>query len=298
MDRVIRRNRSLSNAGDLPSLYSAGDTTSNSAQGSYLTATALRSVLAIAAAAVSVVFADSSRELAFVVAIIFLLIFGVEAWLWAVRPERRWYDGRAVAESVKTLAWRFSVCGLPFAQDHQLAEDILLDRLERLLKDAPATGILPSSGPVITEAMLRLREEPLDVRRTIYINERVDGQCAWYRIKARRHSRSSAVWRGVMLSTELAAIILAVARGAGWIHLDLASVAASVVTGAAAWLAVCQHEALARAYTFAHGELSVARERLNRVQDEPSWGAEVSDTEEAISREHTMWHGSRSFTTM
>jgi hypothetical protein len=38
----------------------------------------------------------------------------VEIWLLTDRPEQAWYDGRALAESAKTLAWRFAVGSAPF----------------------------------------------------------------------------------------------------------------------------------------------------------------------------------------
>lgn len=36
----------------------------------------------------------------------FIAALLVELWLWPVRPDKAWYDGRAVAESAKTLAWK------------------------------------------------------------------------------------------------------------------------------------------------------------------------------------------------
>lgn len=37
-----------------------------------------------------------------------------EVGLRTDEPEERWYDGRALAESAKSLAWRFSVGAMPF----------------------------------------------------------------------------------------------------------------------------------------------------------------------------------------
>ena len=48
----------------------------------------------------------------------FISAFGCELALLILQPERTWYEGRAVAESVKTLAWRYSVCADPFPKDN------------------------------------------------------------------------------------------------------------------------------------------------------------------------------------
>src|SRR5207302_6805717 len=40
----------------------------------------------------------------------------IEATILTLKPERGWYAGRALAESVKTLAWRYAVAGEPFAR--------------------------------------------------------------------------------------------------------------------------------------------------------------------------------------
>ena len=52
----------------------------------------------------------------------FISAFGCELALLILQPERTWYEGRAVAESVKTLAWRYSVCADPFPKEMSRAE--------------------------------------------------------------------------------------------------------------------------------------------------------------------------------
>lgn len=281
---------------DLPGLHTAADAASKTGQTSYVVATAARSLMAVVAAMASLLVADGEgrRPIAFVAAVAFLIALAVEAWLWGSRPERRWYDGRALAESSKTLAWRFAVGALPFPESELDAEPRLLDRLAGLLSDAPATGIVPTDAPAVSDAMRRLRAAPLAERRKVYLRDRIDDQRAWYRGKAATNDRRARRWRITLLSAETGGVALAFGRAVGWLDVDLAGLVAALVTAAAAWLAVRQHEALARAYTFAHGELTIARERLAGAEDETAWAAEAADAEEAISREHTMWRASRS----
>jgi hypothetical protein len=280
---------------DLPGLFAAADAVSRTGQHAYLVATATRNLLAVIAAAASFnINIGGFNWIAFVAAIAFICALGVETWLWGSRPEQRWYDGRALAESAKTLAWRYSIGAAPFPIGGRDADDLLLKRLAALLQDAPATGIAPTNAPPISDAMRRLRAAPLEQRRRAYLRGRVEDQCEWYRRRATTNSARARRWRLALLGMEIAGIVLAFC-GAIWstTWLGLAGVVAAVIAAAAAWLAVRQHEALARAYTFAHGELMIARERLLLAGDEAAWAMETADTEEAISREHTMWRASR-----
>ena len=51
--------------------------------------------------------------------------------------DTRWYEARAVAESAKSLAWRYAVGGRPFEinKDDTLADTLLLHRLKETLID-------------------------------------------------------------------------------------------------------------------------------------------------------------------
>ncbi len=280
---------------DLPGLYAAADVASGRGQTAYLAATATRGLLAVAAAALSAVAVGAWQDtVLFAVAVAFVGALATESWLWATRPERRWYDGRALAESAKTLAWRYAVGANPFPVGHREAERELLERLAGLLRDAPDTGIQPTDEPAISDAMRRLRRKPLAVRRRAYLAGRLEDQRTWYKGKAGFHGRRAARWRTALLTAEAVGVVVALTRAVGWLSLDLAGVVAAVVTAAAAWLAVRQHESAARAYTFAHGELSIASERLRSAKGEDAWAKEAADAEEAISREHIMWRASRS----
>jgi hypothetical protein len=49
--------------------------------------------------------------MAIVGAVAFAAIACLELYLLVRRPEAEWYDGRAVAESAKTPAWRYAIGG-------------------------------------------------------------------------------------------------------------------------------------------------------------------------------------------
>ena len=50
---------------------------------------------------------------------------------------------------------------------------------------------------------------------------------------------------------------------------------------------------LATAYAVAHHELGLIASRIDEIAAEADWARFVDESEEAISREHTLWRASR-----
>lgn len=276
---------------DLPALFTAADTASIHGQREYTQGVRLRLLLAIAAAALGLL---NHKIAAITVALAFAVMVLVDLRLRARRPEEIWYDGRAVAESAKSLAWRYSVAGLPFANG--VEEDVersFAGDLETLLTDV-RTRVGGSMRTVVTEGMRELRKSDLEVRKAAYLAGRVDAQREWYASRATLNEVRARWWRAALVGVEVVGVLVAVGRAVGIFDVDFAGVLATLVAAGAAWSGVRQHSTLARAYTFAAMELAIARGRLAAVADEEGWAREVSDAEEAVSREHTMWRASRS----
>jgi hypothetical protein len=104
--------------GEFPALYRAADWNSLAGQRRYLTATGLRLAMLVAAAIFGLFsWRTGGGDVAGIAA---AGAFGVallsELYLLQERPDRVWYDGRAAAESAKTLTWRYMVGGNPFAR--------------------------------------------------------------------------------------------------------------------------------------------------------------------------------------
>jgi hypothetical protein len=284
----------------LPGLFHAADQASIEGQRRHLRLTAARLSLAVAAAmagAVTVTLRGGSVNLAaFVSAGCFVAALALEIVLLHDAPEKLWYDGRAIAESVKTLAWRYVAGGTPFGiqLSRRKADELLLRRFEELLRLLPSEGLRPELAPPITPQMRLLREAPLGKRQEAYLRERILDQQRWYAARASRHRRSARRWQFALAAVEVAGVAAAIARAFGAVHWDLAGIAAAMVGAGAAWLAVKQHGANASAYSLALHELALVRGKLEEVTSEREWASAVSDAEEAISREHTTWRASRS----
>ncbi|HUO41057.1 MAG TPA: DUF4231 domain-containing protein, partial [Mycobacterium sp.] len=104
---------------DFPALHQSADRQSLSAQKSFLFWFKVR-LAGIVGAAIGGAIAWTTRSIDIGGVIAFLAFaaaLAAELILAVQRPERVWYEGRAAAESAKTLAWRYMVHGEPFGGD-------------------------------------------------------------------------------------------------------------------------------------------------------------------------------------
>lgn len=290
--------------GDLPALYRSADREAIRAQAAFLRLVALQLVaLCMAAGAGMVTWrAGSKVDWAGVVGASSFLLAGVLRWASHGRQlERTWYHGRTIAESVKTLAWRYSVGGDPFRIDRLSpaeADTLFVQRLNDVVggfRDLNLTLLpIPERPMQITEAMRAVRGSELSIRKRVYEEGRIRDQISWYTDRARSHDQKASRWYAIVLGLEAAALLAAILKATGWLRVDLSGLMATTAAAAAAWLQTRQHSSLARAYAIAAHELTTICSLIPPVSSEDDWAKFVDQAEEAISREHTLWRASRS----
>lgn len=288
---------SLAPAGiKLPGIHDAASEASGRGQARYLQLSAMRLVallLATLAAAIGIAIGGFD-----VSGVVLLVAFGAaavgELALILFQPERDWYAGRAVAESAKTLAWRFAVQGEPFGPSITDAEaDALLrTRVAEVLQRGKDRINVGPGDAVLTDSMLKLRGATFPERKSAYLAHRTEEQRSWYWSNARKNENRATAWRYALLLGEILAIIAAAISLGRDEPFDFAGIVAAFVAGGAAWLAIKQHSQLTSAYRVAAGELAIQADILRGVAAE-DWPQAVADAEEAISREHTMWLATR-----
>ena len=286
---------------DLPPLYHAADKSSTEAQTWFLWAARIR-LLGVLGAAFFGLFTwklgispvDWAGVLA---ASCFFVALVVEGYLYQAKPERTWYEGRAVAESVKTLSWRYAVGGEPFdaIDPEPKVASLFLDQLKGLFEVIKDLDLVPpsSTGQQITQRMRDVRALSLADRRTIYERGRVEDQQNWYQAKATWNRRRAMRWTKIMLTTEIVGVICGILKAVGLIEGDLLGFAGAIVATITAWLQTKQHRTLATAYTITALELASVRSKVADQGNDADWARFVSDAEEAFSREHTLWKASR-----
>ncbi len=233
-----------------------------------------------------------------IAAIAFVVAIVLRVSLLTNRPERTWYDGRAVAESAKNLAWRYAVGADPFRVDTMTeahAETVLVQRLRELLGGMKGLHLVPPSDGTeqISRNMRTLRSKSLEERKAAYAEGRIEDQQKWYSRKSRWNKKRARAWSVALLIIEVVGAGAAILKAAGVLELDLLGVAGAMVAAGVSWLQAKQHFNLAESYAVTAQELATIKAQIASQGTEEAWAQFVKEAEQAISREHTLWKASR-----
>jgi hypothetical protein len=284
---------------DFPALFCVADSASIKAQKNYLRLFKLDvSLLVLGAILSSISFSSiSNKEV--------LLFFGGTAFIGSLivtiliksfQYEKIWYGGRAVAESVKTIAWRYMVCAEPFLVDldSRQVDEMFLSNLRAIISEKKhlLSGVAEETNaqPQITSRMRDIRKQNLNKRKEIYVKQRVLDQRKWYSKKAGINKKSEDRWFVAVMLFQLSAGV-----SAFWLlkHPDflvnLTSVFSAIAMAFLSWLQVKRHQEQSQSYNVAAQELASIESLSLHVGNEAELSVFVSDSENAISREHTLW---------
>lgn len=209
------------------------------------------------------------------------------------KPESEWYNGRAIAESVRSLAWKYSVKAKPFDIEDVEADKLLLARMAEILKEMPRIPNPAGSLPAISPRMRELRADNFESRRDSFLAGRIDDQVSWYSVKAAFNADRTTQWNIGLIALEGIAVILAILRSAGAFDFDWVGIAGTLAASGIAWMQTKQHETLQRAYAVTSHELALVADECRQAAKEDDWAEIAEQAEEAISREHTLWLASR-----
>lgn len=289
---------------DYPALFQNADASAAKRQTLYFRFLLLQySLLVIASAATLLTVTRFGR----VEAGIYFVAVGLAAAILLVSvlqaPEKDWYTARALAESIKTLTWRYMMAAEPFGKNSAgsfAAEKAFTDYLPRLLEMNDASGKVLShaivSGAQITPEMERIRSLPFNERREVYLQQRIQNQLDWYRSKAQTNRRMSRFLTWICVAVYAIAIVIAGTQfyhtmlfdtpfPLNWVTEPILVVAASLL----GWIQAKRYSELAASYTLAVHEISKIRENITRVTSQKEFAEFVLESETAFSREHTQW---------
>jgi hypothetical protein len=216
------------------------------------------------------------------------------------RAYDRWFYGRATAESIKTLAWRYVAVGdsqkpasSPGSANNERELTAVMQKIANTHADAAPTLSRPPIEPIdiiwISDWMRQLHSQSLELRMACYLTHRVRDQILWYRTKAAENARRHKIYSRCGTSVLSVGSIGAALATFGVITFDALGVAAAVVAGIQGWQQLKQYKNLSLAYDLAASDLESALVQLSTARDEDTWARLVNETEEAISREHTSW---------
>jgi hypothetical protein len=281
----------------LPALFAAADLASVTAQRKYTRwILADLTLLVVGSLLSSFHRVENSRWVVVLSAIAVGLSLIISFVIRSLQLERGWYGGRAAAESVKSLAWRYMICAEPYVRalsspeaDRKFTADLSSILEQRKYLALEFTGDL-SNKAQITERMREIREFDVENRKKAYLSQRIANQRTWYMDKSvRNQKRIKLGFTAILLSQTLALISAFVLVAWPDSPVNWTSPFAAFAAAFLAWVQVKQYQELAQAYAVAAHELGLIIEQARYVKTEDALSSFVADAENAISREHTLW---------
>lgn len=278
---------------DLPGLYKAANKASLDAQRTYYRCLVLYLTLLVGAAGVSF-WLGAFVAGAIASAILFFLTLGILITLRVTRPDDLWYNGRAVAESVKTRSWRWMMRAEPYEESNStvVSKQFISDLKAILKQNRTLAGKLPTEEYLkepITDRMNEVRAMSVEERLGVYKTERIQNQADWYSRKAIFNKKRSRLWFWVSVALHAAAIVMLLVR----ISTPSLSLPVTVVATAASavltWLQAKKHNELSSSYSLTAHEIVLIKGEAISINNERELSDFVLDTESAFSREHTQW---------
>lgn len=278
----------------LPALFQSSDKASLSAQSNYFLALKAYLYLLIIAALISFGFSGDSLG-ALISAALFLITLGILIWLNVRKPEDAWYNGRAVAESVKTRSWRWVMKADPYdreGSEEEIQKQFLSDLKSILDQNKGLSEHFDwkhNSSDAISDRMKEIRSLPLEDRLEIYKKDRVNDQARWYAKKAGFNKRKAKRWFVTSIILHSLAVLMLLYRikePSVSLPIEVVATAASAVL---TWLQSKKYNELNSSYSLAAHEIVLIKGEADAVNSEGALSNFVVNSESAFSREHTQW---------
>lgn len=279
---------------DLPELYDAANNASLKAQRNHLLLIKGYLILLMIGSLLTVYEANIDNAPIYTI-VVFLGTLFLTILQAYKRYDKVWYNGRAVAESIKTRAWRYMMRSEPYEDVESIEEVKTLFRAElrEILRENRDLGehLSPQreSGDTVTEKMKNIRSLDLNDRLNVYRSERIDDQRKWYAKKAGFNRRAGNVWFWVLVGVHVVIIMFLIFK-LKHPHIVLpADTLIVIASGIVTWTQVKKYHDLSTAYTLTAREIGIIRGDSESVTTEKQHSNFIKDAENAFSREHTQW---------
>ena len=211
------------------------------------------------------------------------------------RPEKSWYEGRAIAESVKTLTWKFITNTKPFkiSLQQEKAEQIFNENLKKIIGQRRDFYILIGQnypdGNMISDEMISIRNCSFEERKKKYVEDRIQDQINWYSYKTKQNALNKNIALGLIICFQILAIFFFIFEKNLFINYSFTSILITMTSVFMTWLQLKRFQELTDAYGITATELKFIKEKSKFILDDNQLEKYVDDTETAISREHTLW---------
>lgn len=277
---------------DFPALYRSANDLSVRSQKLFFIAIGTHLILLIFVSFLSTI--NTHKALIASLQLIGLLgSLGCSIYLFSQRPDRAWYAGRAAAESIKTVAWRFATRAEPYQSEDRLANLHFRLTLQQIIEQNKEIFKQLSThldGRQVTDWMTSMRRNSLELRKSNYAKFRIKDQLSWYAGKATYNRHLSHWFFWALVGTNALAVVFAVIKLAtGDLFFSPIDILTAIAASLLGWMQAKRYSELAASYALTAHEISLINEQSMSPKTEQEFSQFVGDTENAFSREHTQW---------
>jgi hypothetical protein len=286
---------------EFPNIFEKADSKSLSSQNSFTRLNMGILILLVVSTFVSSIQIDNGW-ISLISSFLLIISLILTIWIMHFQPEKTWYDGRAIAESAKSLTWKFVTGTKPFS--HKLkssdAEEKLIKNLKQIIGQKKEffqlIGEEFAEGEQITDSMRKLRKLDFKDKVEYYSTNRLENQRAWY-YKKSKENRKNKNWSFFAIITfQVLAIIALALDFYEIIDFTVTPLMACMASSFIAWLQLKRFQELTESYGITATELNLIKSKVKHIKDESDFEDFVDDAETAISREHTLWLARRDST--
>ena len=286
---------------EFPNVFEKADSKSLSSQNSFTKLNMGILILLVVSTFISSIQIDNGW-ISFISSFLLVISLSLTIWIMCFHPEKTWYDGRAIAESVKSLTWKFITGTKPFGHNLKLsdAEQKLIKNLKQIIGQKKEffqlIGEEFAEGEQITNSMRTLRKLNFKDKVDYYSTNRLENQRDWY-YKKSKENRENKNWSFFAIITfQVLAILALVLDYYKIIDFTITPLMACMAASFIAWLQLKRFQELTESYGITATELNLIKSKVKHINDESDFENFVDDAETAISREHTLWLARRDST--
>lgn len=286
---------------EFPNIFEKADSKSLSSQNSFTKLNKGILILLILSTFVSSIQIDNGW-ISIISSILLVISLILTVCIMLFQPEKTWYDGRAIAESAKSLTWKFITGTKPFSYKLKSidAEEKLIKNLKQIIGQKKEffqlIGEEFSEGEQITNSMRKLRKLDFKEKVEYYSINRLENQKTWYYQKSKENRKNKNLSFIAIITFQVLAIIALVLDFYKIIDFTITPLMACMSSSFIAWLQLKRFQELTESYGITATELNLIKSKVKHIKNESDFENFVDDAETAISREHTLWLARRDST--
>ncbi|NNP67276.1 DUF4231 domain-containing protein [Acinetobacter sp. Ac_5812] len=216
--------------------------------------------------------------------------------LFLNKPDRKWYSARSLAESIRTITWRFVTRAEPFHEDTDIAKVKFINSIKKITNQNQELKLLISADineDLISYRMQELRNGTLQKRKSAYLSYRIQSQLDWYKKNSRKNNFKSNSLFSIVIILNIIAVVLAASR-LGYVDEKVwpTDIIVTAAIGLVGWIQVKKYSELSTSYSLTASEITQIKIDyfLYPINNEKAFSDFIGDTENAFSREHTQWY--------